>query len=261
MPIDDWTRVGAGVFGDFHHEWISTIKRALNAGLLPPDYYALAEQISGGFGPDVLTLESLRSETARAGDDDAATIGRAGDSGIALASAPPKVRFTASAETERYARKRSRVAIRHSSDDRVVAMLEIISPGNKASRQALRSFVEKAVELLDAGIHLLIVDLFPPGPRDPQGIHGAIWSEIIDDDFQLPPDQPLTLVAYSADEVKQAFIEPVAAGDNLPEMPLFLEPDRYVQLPLEESYRGALDRVPNRWAGGTQTIAGQLKRM
>ena len=104
-----------------------------------------------------------------------------------------------------------------------------------------------AVELLDAGIHLLVVDLFPPGPRDPQGIHSAIWSEIMENDFQLPPDEPLTLVAYSSGEVKQAFIEPVAAGEELPDMPLFLEPDLYVPAPLETTYKSAFDAVPKRW--------------
>src|SRR5438874_1509266 len=81
---------------------------------------------------------------------------------------------------------------------RVTAEIELVSPGNMSSRHALRSFVDKAIELLNAGIHLLIVDLFPPGPRQPQSIHAAVSSEIIEDNFQLPPDQPLTLVAYSA---------------------------------------------------------------
>ena len=48
-------------------------------------------------------------------------------------------------------------------------MIEIVSPGNKSSRNAMRSFVEKAAELLDKRVHLLIIDLLPPGPRDPQG--------------------------------------------------------------------------------------------
>lgn len=247
MPIHDWTRVGAGIFHDFHHEWISTIKRALNAGVLPPDYYALAEQIAGGLGPDVLTLESVRADPGRTDGGGTTTGDASGDGAIALATGTPKVRFTAMAETEAYAHKRSRIAIRHTSGDQVVAMLEIVSPGNKASRRALRSFVEKAVELLDAGIHLLVVDLFPPGARDPQGIHRAIWSEIAEDDFQLPADQPLTLVAYSAGELKRAFIEPTAAGNPLPDMPLFLEPDRYVPVPLEGSYTAAFDAVPKRW--------------
>src|SRR3954465_10706542 len=57
MPIHDWTRVDAGIFHDFHHAWIEEVKRTLNRGVLPRDYYALAEQFAGGFGPDVLTLQ------------------------------------------------------------------------------------------------------------------------------------------------------------------------------------------------------------
>jgi hypothetical protein len=126
-------------------------------------------------------------------------------------------------------------------------VIEIVSPGNKTTGHALRAFVEKAVELLDAGIHLLVADLHPPGSRDPQGIHGAIWSEIDGDDFQLPPDQPLTLVSYSAGEVKRAFIEPAAVGQALPDMPLFVEPSRYVLVPLETTYQAAFEAVPKRW--------------
>ncbi len=56
MPIHDWTRVDAGIFHAFHHSWIEEISRSLNRGLLPTEYYALAEQITGDLGPDVLTL-------------------------------------------------------------------------------------------------------------------------------------------------------------------------------------------------------------
>ena len=48
MPVHDWTRVIAGTFHHFHHEWISCISRALKSGLLPSEYYAMAEQITGG---------------------------------------------------------------------------------------------------------------------------------------------------------------------------------------------------------------------
>jgi hypothetical protein len=243
MPVHDWTRVEAGIFHDFHLDWIFTIKQALNQGILPPEFYALAEQVAGGLHPDVLALEQVSS----APNDDNGSTTASTTGGIALAAAPPRVRFTAVAEPERYAQKRRRIAIRHSSGDRVVALLEIVSPGNKTSRHGLRSVVEKAVEFLDAGIHLLILDLFPPGPRDPQGIHAAIWSEIIDDNFQLPADKPLTLVSYASGATKRAFIEPVAVGDTLPDMPLFLEPDRYVLVPLEATYRAAFDAVPRRW--------------
>ncbi len=246
MPIHDWTRVDAGIFHDFHHEWISTIKRALNAGLLPPHYYALAEQITGGPIPDVLTLESVGSRPLHSdGGTSPADVDDGG--GIALSTAPPNVRFTLTSERERYARKRSRIAVRHKSGDRVVAIVEIVSPGNKSSRHALRAFVEKALELLEAGIHLMVVDLFPPGSRDPEGIHGAIWSEIEDTGFRLPPDLRLTLASYSAGELKRAFVEPVACRTPLPEMPLFLQPGRYIPVPLEPTYMDAFGGVPKRW--------------
>jgi Protein of unknown function (DUF4058) len=89
--------------------------------------------------------------------------------------AQPRTRFTFESDAEFYRRKKSSVVVRHVSGDRIVAMVEIVSPGNKASRQALRAFVDKACELLEHRIHLLIIDLFPPTRRDPSGIHAAIW--------------------------------------------------------------------------------------
>ena len=241
MPIHDWTRVSAGTFHDFHTTWLVELKRALNDGVLPPNYYAMAEQIAGGLGPDVLTLEGAPSEPNGAE--------QAGPSagGVAVRVAPPKVRFTDSFDLETYRRKRKTIVIRHASGDRVVAMVEILSPGNKASRHALRAFVDKAEETLRAGVHLLLVDLFPPGPRDPQGIHAVFWSQMTGRDFALPPDKPLTLAAYAAGEVLNAYVEPVAVGDALPDMPLFLAPDEYVPTPLEAAYRRAWEAMPRRW--------------
>jgi len=135
MPIHDWTRVDAGIFHDFHHEWISTIKNALNTGILPRDHYALAEQIAGGFGPDVLTLE---------GPANPPDGGSGSGQGLALATIEPKVSFRARTEADIYAAKASRVVVRHVSGHRVVAMVEIVSPGNKNTRAAIRAFAEKA---------------------------------------------------------------------------------------------------------------------
>ena len=67
MPIHDWTRVEAGIFHHFHHRWITAISDTLNSGVLPPQYYALAEQEAAGFGPDVLTLQESRPTTADGG--------------------------------------------------------------------------------------------------------------------------------------------------------------------------------------------------
>jgi hypothetical protein len=240
MPIHDWTRVTAGIWHDFHLAWIAEIRNVLNEGLLPPDYYALAEQIAGPLGPDVLTLQELQPGMS---DSNSGTPGEA----EALALPPPWTRIAAEAEMNDYVLKRRTLVIRHTSEDRIVALLEIVSPGNKSARHALRSFVEKAVEALYRGYHLLIVDLFPAGPRDPHGIHAAIWGEFSEDAAPLPPGEPLTLAAYSAGPVKRAYVEPMAVGRALIDMPLFLEPEVYVNVPLETTYMAAYRGVPRRW--------------
>jgi Protein of unknown function (DUF4058) len=238
MPIHDWRLVDAGIFHHFHHSWIEEIQRVFNRGLLPPEYYALAEQIAGGLGPDVLTLEKPQMGPVVIDDT---------GGGVAVTTTPPKVRFRARAEPAGYAAKAKSVVIRHRSNHRVIAMVEIVSPGNKNSRHGIRSFVEKAVTALRAGIHLLIVDLFPPGPRDPQGIHKAIWDELIENDFMLPEDKPLTLAAYVGDTFPEAFVEPVGVHDVLPEMPVFLTPDVYIPTPLETTYQLAWEALPAFW--------------
>jgi hypothetical protein len=239
MPVHDWSRVGAGTFHHFHSLWIAEISNALNGGLLPPDHYAMAEQIVGNLGPDVLTLQAVEPDgEVAAGEVRGAT---------AVAVAPPKVRFTATVEMDEYALKQRTLVIRHSGGDRIVALIEILSPGNKGSRHALRSFVEKAAAALKRGYHLLLLDLQPPGPRDPQGIHGALWSEISDDAYAAPPDKPLSLASYSAGRPTTAYVEPIAVGDVMPEMPLFLDPWSYISVPLEATYQAAWRGVPQRW--------------
>lgn len=126
----------------------------------------------------------------------------------------------------------------------VVSVIEIVSPGNKSSRSALRSFVEKTVEFLRGGVHVLVVDLFPPSVRDPQGIHKAIWDEIEDQPFTLPPERPLTLVTYLAGLPKTAFIELCGVGEALPDMPAYLDLDSYVPVPLEATYQATWATCP-----------------
>jgi hypothetical protein len=241
MPVHDWTRVAAGIFHDFHHAWIEELKRALNRGILPADYYALAEQHAGGLGPDVLTLQGVRE------DFGSGSTGTAPSSGGGVVLAAPKLQPTAETDMAFYRRKQSSIAIRHVSGDRIVAVVEVVSPANKAGRHGLRAFVEKAAELLDKQIHLLILDLFPPGKRDPQGIHGEIWDDIAGQEYTAPPDGPLTLVSYESALGVRAYVVHLAVGDVLADMPLFLEPGKAVSVPLEATYRAAFAEVPQRW--------------
>ncbi len=238
MAIHEWTRVDAGIFHDFHHMWITGIRNALNRGLLPPEYYALAEQIAGGLGPDVLTLQRPTNGLPAPRDP---------TGGVVLATSPPRVEFRLRTEVDLYAAKANAVVIRHKSNHQVIAVVEILSPGNKNSRHGLRAFVDKAREMLRAGVHLLLIDLFPPGPRDPQGIHQVLWGEFTDDAFALPADRRLTLAAYIGGPFPEAFVQPVAVGLPLPDMPLFLTPEVYVPAPLEATYEAAWADVPSFW--------------
>ena len=221
MPIHDWTRLEAGDFHDFHQCWVVGIRNALNSGLLPPDYMAMAEQVTGRPIPDVVALHTREPE------------GEPG--GIAIASAPPTARLVAKFERINYAKRADRVVIRHGRG-KVVAIIEIVSPGNKDSRNAIRSFVEKAADILDQGVNLLVVDLFPPTPRDPRGIHKAIWDEFRDEPFDAPPGKPLIVASYLAGADHIAYVESVGVGDPLPSLPIFLSETRYIPAPLEATY-------------------------
>jgi hypothetical protein len=233
MPIHDWTRVDAGLFHHCHQSWTAVLYSALNAGGLPPDYFALVEQHLQGPIPGVLALH------LSAGPEQPSN----GRAALAVTETPPRARLVRRQEADVYAAKASRITVRHRHGD-VVAVVEIVSPGNKGSRAELRAFVEKAAALLRQGIHLLVLDLFPPGKRDPHGVPRAIWEEFEAEDFPLPPDKPLTLATFDAGPPRVAYLEAVAVGNLLPEMALFLQPGFYVPAPLEATYQATWQAFP-----------------
>lgn len=243
MPIHDWTRVSAGTFHDFHHAWISELRKSLNGGLLPEGYYAQAEQVASQVVPDVLTLQEFGDSPA----SNAPTAGISSDGGIAVAEAPPRVSLhEAGVEASVLALRRKQLVIRHASGDRVIALLEIVSPGNKDKTVALDAFVSKALSALSAGYHLLVLDLLPPGALDPRGMHAAIWDNI-GRRYAPPAGKPLTLAAYVAGTGGECYVEPTAVNTPLIDMPLFLDPGHYVNVPLESTYLAAYEGVPRRW--------------
>ena len=245
MPIHDWTRVYAGIFHDLHHTWITEIRRALQRGLLPAGYYAQAEQVARPAVSDVLTLQLTAGEAA--GSAAPVSDGDANGGSLAVAVAPPRLSVTDEGDDAAiYAARADRVAIRHVSGDRIVAFIELVSPGNKHSRTAVDEFVDKAVDLLSDGIHLQVVDLFPPRRSDPDGLHGAIWEQF-NRTYTPPAGKPLTAAAYVAAIPTTCYVEPLAVGDALPDLPLFLTPGRYVNVPLEATYAAAYADVPERW--------------
>ncbi len=209
--------------------------------MLPPGYYALPEQHAGDSIADVLTLHTSAPPPKPLPLPPAT-------GGTILAEAPPKVRRKQTIEQNLRSLRRS-LAIRHVSGHRLIALLEIVSPGNKDRAQTIEDFADKAVSMLRSGVHLLVVDLFPSGPYDPQGMHGAIQQRLneFEQPYDLPADEPLTLASYAAGPRVDAYLEHVAVARLLPEMPLFLRPDRYITLPLEATYQEAYRGLPAFW--------------
>src|SRR5262249_30033485 len=132
MPMHDWSRVTAGTYHNFHLLWLAALANRLNAGVLPPGHFAMAEQRVGGPEADVLTLSKLDAARPR---------------GETATATPPRATVVERAESVLYARKTHRLAIHHHLGN-IVAVLELVSPGNKDTKPALRSFARKSAALL-----------------------------------------------------------------------------------------------------------------
>ena len=241
MPIHDWTRVPSGLFHHFHQDWSIEIARTLNRGHLPKGFSALVEQRAGPREGSVLSIEGGQRP------------GSGGEhTGSVATMEPPVTRIIRSTAKRIYSDRANRILVKHHLGQ-IVAVIEILSPGNKESRAAVRDFVEKTIDFLRTGIHALVIDLFPPTRRDPCGIHKVIWDEILEEDFDFPAGKDRILVSYNAGPERVAYIEPVAVGDPLPDMPLFLTYYMHVKVPLELTYQATWDASPEEMRRAVET--------
>ena len=232
MPVHDFTRLPGDAFRGFHNMWLTRLSDALNGGGMPEGYYAMLEANSGAFVPDVLALAERDADVAETGG------------GLAVAAAPPKtdVRREYRGLPADRVRRRS-LTVRRADGNRLVGLIELVSASNKDRRMSVAQFVGKVVSAVEAGVHVLVVDLYPPTPSAPDGFPAAIGAEW-GDEFTLDPATPLTLASYVADDPPVAYIQPLAVGDELPDMPLFLDPGHYVNVPLAATYAENVARFP-----------------
>jgi hypothetical protein len=243
MPLHDWTRVPSGLFHHFHQQWTIDIAKALNAGILPRGLSALVEQRAGPREADVLAIESKgKSRPARTDNP----------SGLLILERPTAT-MTYCSTREIYAGRANRIVVKHHLG-RTLAVIEILSPGNKDSRAAVHDFLRKTIDFLCAGIHVLLVDLFPPSPRDPLGIHLLIWDEIGGGEpFAFPAGKDRLLASYETDGDKTAYVEPIGLGDILLNMPLFVASGMHIKVPLESTYQTAWSACPEAMREAVET--------
>lgn len=226
MPLHDWTRVKAGLFHHFHNMWLGYLVDALNDGRLPGGYFAVTDQRVGIHIPDISAAGPVRGT---------------GDRG---APGPrPRADRTATLAIRRPVARRRVVVV---DGDAVVAAIEIVSPGNKDGPKNAAEFAAKAADVIAAGVHLAVVDVLPPGPADPGGMHPLICRKlrVRNTAGEPPPDRPISLVGYDASRPVEAYLSYTGVGQPLPPVPLFLHGEVYVDLPLEETYTTGYTRLP-----------------
>src|SRR5262249_10637659 len=141
--------------------------------------------------------------------------------------------------------RRRSLAIRHVSEHRLVALIEIVPPANKDRAGHVEALAAKAVSALDLGVQLL-ADLLPPGAHDPSGMHGAILQRLdrCGEPYARPGGERATLASYAAGAAVEISLERLAVGVPLPEMPLFLGPDRYIKVPWSRPTRRPMPACP-----------------
>ncbi len=242
MPIHDWTRADVGEWHGFHTSWLALFKRRLNGGLLPDGYYADLERRIGGFEPDALMFEALdeREATDRF---EGSSSGEQDDASPAVLAPQMSVMLEAQPSSQ-YASSTRRVVVRRRGGQ-AVAFLELTSPGNKDRQTAVGAFARKVARLTRQGLHASIIDLFPPGPHEAAA--GLVGEAAEESGFSLPKwpaDKPLAIGAIRNGPEPRLFAEPLAVGDALPDLPIFLTPRRFIPLPLEATYVETLEATP-----------------
>jgi hypothetical protein len=202
--------------------------RLLNQGVLPPGYYAVP--LVDRDGPIEIDVAALREHEATAPASEVAVE-------PALQTwAPPAPGLTVAVELP----AADGVEVQVFADDgdpRLAAAVELLSPRNKDRPQARQAFAVKCVGYLQQGCSVVVVDTVTTRRAD---LNAAILSLL---GVEAGPPAGLSAVSYRAvgheEEAQQlqAWPAPLALGQALPTLPLWIAADFAVPLDLEASYR------------------------
>jgi Protein of unknown function (DUF4058) len=224
----------------FHGAWAAAMARLLNQGVLPPGYYAVPlVDRDGPIEIDVAALQDLEAS----GDFEARSWA-APAPGLAVAV---DLAAVDGVEVQVFADE---------GDPRLAAAVELLSPRNKDRPAARQAFAVKCVGYLQQGSSVVVVDTVTTRRAD---LNSAILSLLgVDIDATALPRANLAAVSYRAvaraDESQQleAWSAPLALGQPLPTLPLWIASDFSVPLDLEASYQMTcadlrIQQAPDRW--------------
>ncbi len=243
MPLLDHRHLPPGVrlpWEGFHAMWAPWITHELNTRLLPTRFCAEPlTQAGSSVEADVSTFE----EEATAVEDGN------GNGGVATAVwAPPKPPLVVAVAFGNLDIHEVRVYDEENART-LVAVVELISPGNKDRPSAREAFTTKCAAYLQQRVSVLIVDLISERHAN---LHEQLAGRLdLADEVVGAVTSDLYAVAYrTAGKGKRMRLEvwpaALAIGAPLPTLPLWLAPDLAVPLDLEATYVAACGslRIP-----------------
>ncbi len=238
MPLRDHFRPPVShqvCWEEIHAMWPANVVQQLKT-LLPPGFVSAPNvHLGSRFEIDVATYQR---------DNSPSTASESGEGGVATAVwtvAEPNL----AVETEIPDYDEYEVRIYDAERGRtLVAVIELVSPGNKDRPESRNAFVGKCAALLRKGIAVSIVDLVTP-------MQFNLYAELMTFLGQTDPTmgaEPSAIYAASCRwliqnqrATLQTWSHIMTVGQPLPTLPLWLTPTRVVPLVLEQSYEKACD--------------------
>jgi hypothetical protein len=220
----------------FHSNWATRIADGI-AALLPTDFQVEEHTHGGvGFEIDVATFQSASSQ------DHPATAGPVLATLAAPTYAPPVPDHTIPAAFPDTFEVR---VFNTTAGLTLVAVIELVSPGNKDRPAERLAFATKCASYLAQGVSLIVMDVVT-------NRHANLHNEImrlmeIGPDLHFPTDVKLYVTAYrparrDQDEEIDVWMRPLALGAPLPTLPLRLTGDLFVPVDFESAYQEACRR-------------------
>jgi hypothetical protein len=226
-PLDDRRH-----WEGFHAGWPMMIVANLRHKL-PPGYFA---------EPRVRLGTSAEIDVGSLEDESEVSAVSEGNGGVATAVwAPPRPTFAVT--TDWPAQDLYEVQVfDERSYRRLVAAVEIVSPGNKDRPEARRAFIAKCASLLREHVSVVIVDVVTTRTQN-------LYTELLSMLGHADPSmgsEPLYSTACRVmkpgdDWLLEAWSHTLSLGEALPTLPLWLADDLAVPLELEASYEESCD--------------------
>jgi hypothetical protein len=215
-----------------HTRWASAIADQLNTGALPEPFFAEPQvHLGGQVQVDVATLQEATSEAAANGT---ATSVRTWAAPPATWTMPAS--FPDSFEVQ---------VISAESGPRLVAAIELVSPGNKDRPESRRAFAAKCAGYLSQGIGVMVVDVVTSRLAN---LHNELLDLMRQPSHRLPAERALYGTAYrpvrrDQQDVIDIWAATLALGEPLPTLPLFPAADLSVPVDLETAYAEACEKL------------------